>query len=98
MVLSAVKTRSWVFGAMALMCLTSCDDMEEKQIPKLSTGFTTQFTQGCTKNAPQAACDCVLSTLEKSLSPEEITAVNTGTLDKAKLIEKIHAASAACKK
>ena len=98
MVASTIKMRGWVFGLMALLSLSACDDTEEKKTPKLSIGFTTQFTQGCMKNASHTACDCVLMELEKDLNPEELAAVNHGTLDKAKLIEKIHHASAACKK
>jgi hypothetical protein len=98
MIASTIKMRGWVFGLMALLCLSACDDTEEKKAPQLSSSFTTQFTQGCMKNAPQAACDCVLMGLEKSLSMDEVSSVNLGTFDKAKLIEKIHHASAACKK
>ena len=95
---SSIKTCGLGFVFLALFALSGCDDMEEKQAPKLSTGFTSKFTEGCLKNAPQAACDCVLLQLEKTLSGEETAAVNQGTFDKAKLIEKIHQASAACKK
>ena len=83
---------------MAIFCLSACDETQEKPLPKLSTGFTSKFTEGCLKGAPQEACVCVLEVLSRDLSPEETEAINQGTFDKAKLIEKIHAASVACKK
>ncbi len=98
MVLLKSNIKTVVVAAIAVFFLGACDDKQQKPLPKLSTDFTSKFTEGCLKGAPQAACVCVLEVLSRDLSPEETDAINQGTFDKTKLIEKIHAASVACKK